>query len=318
MPLIGCASHKLNLAVKLWIQNETELDGIIAKVSLIMKKANTLKLAAKVRALTSYSCVRENVTRWSSTFQMISRFLKIQTELISVVELLPLFPTHAEIEVLTRAHRSHKQFDRVTVMPLQKSTMSFIRSREIFDAVLQDFPQLAQYLAADADIVESPLFEKSIVRMAKGLSLSNQEREAISGLLMPISDCSATSEAEAVTDSSLGESAGEDEEEDYDNILEQRLKRQKTDTEDHQTYWNVEMIPGTSVNCERHFSLAKHILTATRNRTTPAMFESLLILKVNRKWWNEQSVALAMGRIGKDKVGSDDEDANLEFLDSEW
>jgi hypothetical protein len=100
--------------------------------------------------------------------------------------------------------------------------------------------------------------------------------------------------------------------------LEQRLKRQKTDTEDHRTYWNVEMIPDTSVNCERHFSLAKHILTATRKRTTPAMFEALLILKVNRKWWNEQSVALAMGRIGKDEVGSDDEDANLEFLDSEW
>ena len=265
VPLIGCASHKL-------------------------KKANTLKLAANVRALTSYSCVRENVTRWSSTFQMISQFLKIQAELISTVKLQPMFPTHAEIEVLTRAHRSLKQFDRVTVMPLQKSTMSFIRSREIFDAVLQNFPQLTQYLAADADIVKSPLFEKSTVQMAKGLSLSNQEREAISGILMPISDCTATSEAEAVTDSSLGESAGEDEEEDYDNILEQRLKRQKTDTEDHRTYWNVEMITGTSVNCERHFSLAKHILTATRKQTTPAMFKALLILKVNRKWWDHHKV----------------------------
>ena len=45
MPLIGCASHKLNLTVKLWIQNETELFGIIAKVSLIMKKADTLAKA---------------------------------------------------------------------------------------------------------------------------------------------------------------------------------------------------------------------------------------------------------------------------------
>ena len=31
--LIGCASHKLNLAVKKWIENQPELKEIIAKVS---------------------------------------------------------------------------------------------------------------------------------------------------------------------------------------------------------------------------------------------------------------------------------------------
>ncbi len=59
------------------------------------------------------------------------------------------------------------------------------------------------------------------------------------------------------------------------------------------------MIPGTSVKCERHFSLAKHILTDTRKRTTPALFEALLILKVNREWWDEYTVAAAMKQLIK-------------------
>jgi hypothetical protein len=47
-------------------------------------------------------------------------------------------------------------------------------------------------------------------------------------------------------------------------------------------YVNIEVIPGTSVNCERLFSLAKHILTDTRKNTSPVLFEALLFLKVNR------------------------------------
>jgi hypothetical protein len=35
VPLIGCASHKFNLAVRLWIKNQPELQEIIAKVSCI-------------------------------------------------------------------------------------------------------------------------------------------------------------------------------------------------------------------------------------------------------------------------------------------
>ena len=92
VPLIGCASHKLNLAVKLWIQNEPQLTAIILKVSNIMKKASNLKVAAQLRLLTTYTAVRENATRWSSTNQMITRFLQIQVQLSSIVNLLALFP----------------------------------------------------------------------------------------------------------------------------------------------------------------------------------------------------------------------------------
>ena len=87
VPLLGCASHKFNLAVRRWIAEQEELTPIIAKVSIfvvvvaylfivscantifflqvakLMKKASTMKiLACELRELTSYATVRENDT----------------------------------------------------------------------------------------------------------------------------------------------------------------------------------------------------------------------------------------------------------------
>jgi hypothetical protein len=42
------------------------------------------------------------------------------------------------------------------------------------------------------------------------------------------------------------------------------------------------------------FSAAKHILKDTRKSTSPAVFESILLLKVNRKEWDVSSVGRAM------------------------
>ena len=303
-PLIGCASHKLNLGVKLWMKNEPQLSNIVAKVSSIMKKASNLKVAAKLRELTHYSPVRENVTRWSSTYQMIARFLKIEEEMRLIVDLVPLFPTDMEMDIIKKAFVSLKKFDGVTIM-LQKEGLSFIRAREIFDAFLEDFPEMDQYLADDACIVENPVFERAIMRIVNGLPLTDVEKRAASRLVKPQED-SVADVQESLTNNA------ESVEESYTQILERRLKRQKmmqSEGEDEQgKYWNLEMIPGTSVICERHFSLAKHILTDTRKRTTPLLFEALLTLKVNRNWWDVYSVGVAIGRIGIDDGSNTEED----------
>ncbi len=68
IPLIGCGSHKINLAVKKWISNQPQLEGVIERVSAVMKKASTLTVLAQLRKLMSLRPVRENDTRWSSTF----------------------------------------------------------------------------------------------------------------------------------------------------------------------------------------------------------------------------------------------------------
>ena len=64
-------------------------------------------------------------------------------------------------------------------------------------------------------------------------------------------------------------------------------------------YISLDVLPGTSVNCERLFSLAKFILLDTRKRTSPKLFEALILLKVNRSFRNVFMVGKAMGRISK-------------------
>ena len=84
-----------------------------------------MEVAAKLRNLTSLCAVCENVTRWSSTFQIVERFLNIEKELSLVVELLSLLPNHLEIAYLRDAFESLKMFDSITVM-LQREGMSFV------------------------------------------------------------------------------------------------------------------------------------------------------------------------------------------------
>ena len=53
---------------------------------------------------------------------------------------------------------------------------------------------------------------------------------------------------------------------------------------------NLDVLCGTSVECEQLFSAAKNILTDTRKKISPAVFQDLLLLKVNRKEWDVYTV----------------------------
>ena len=67
----------------------------------MMKKAATLKVSAKLWQLTKLAVVRENATRWSSTYQMIDHYFKIQMQLSALIELLMLLPTSIEVDTLS-------------------------------------------------------------------------------------------------------------------------------------------------------------------------------------------------------------------------
>lgn len=190
IPLIGCGSHKFNLAVKKWISNQPQLEDIIEQVSAVMKKASTLKVSALLRQLTSLRTVRENDTRWSSTFQMCERFFRIQAELSAVADLRPLLPSLVECDILSKAFEHLARFNTITVM-LQKEDMTFLCVRDIFDNVMIDYPELAGHLSSTAKIVNNPVFERAVVQIAMGHILTEDEKSSVSCLLLPIVDDSS-------------------------------------------------------------------------------------------------------------------------------
>ncbi len=269
-----------------------------------------MKVAAKLRDLTSYCAIRENDTRWSSTFHMVRRFLNIEKELSLVVELLSLLPNHLEIAYLREAFESLKKFDSITVM-LQREGMSFVESREIFDLFLTDYPSFAHYISDDALIVESELFEKAVMRIAHSLPLSD-EQEA---LVVPLLKEASPAVEESVLDNEGSNNDLDNQSVSYSEELQRKLKRQRIEllqAEKAKVYIDLNVVPGTSVNCERLFSAAKFILSDTRKRTSPKLFEALLLLKVNRNKWNSVAVGKAMGRTVDGNVVSEEDKLDMQ------
>jgi len=245
---------------------------------------------------------------------MIKKFLNIEKELSQILELLSLLPNHLEISYLRGAFETLKKFDSLTIM-LQRDGMPFVESREIFDLFLANFPDLAHYISSDALIIENEKFEKTVMKIARNMPLSDQEAAIVAPLLKEEYSV-VEAQLHASGDEQLSSVMSESEVA-YSELLQRKLKRQRMqvlEQEKPKSYIDLSMLPGTSVNCERLFSTAKFILSDTRKRTSPKLFEALLLLKVNRSFWNTSSVARAMGRTvnkGGNAVADDD---NLDVL----
>ncbi|OWY99486.1 hypothetical protein PHMEG_00029503 [Phytophthora megakarya] len=83
IPLIGCASHRFNLAVKGFLYTEEAL--MIAKVQTLRTKLRT----AVLRRVSRLTPLLRNDTRWSSTYEMVARYIILQPSFIQLgLELL--------------------------------------------------------------------------------------------------------------------------------------------------------------------------------------------------------------------------------------
>jgi hypothetical protein len=304
VPLIGCGSHKFNLAVQKWISNRPQLEDIIQRIAGVMKKASTLKVSAQLRKLTTLCPVKENDTRWLSTFYMIERFFRIQCKLSAVADLIPLIPSLFEVDLLAKGFVHLKRFNQVT-KSLQEEGITFVRVREMFDTILDDYPELNDHIGADASIIVDKVFEKSVMQIVKGRVLNVEQRVQVQGLLRPQLNCGghAAGTFENIDHQVEGELS-------YVQKIEAQIKRRKTSNDEIACqYINLDILSGTSVSCERLFSAAKHILTDTRKSPSTAVVEALLLLKVNCSEWSVQTMGRAMGqtRTGTRFVASFDD-----------
>ena len=78
VPLIGCASHRFNLAVGQYLKS---FDVGIGNISERMKLLRGPKRRANLRSKTTLQPFLCNDTRWSSTFSMIRRYFELEQDL---------------------------------------------------------------------------------------------------------------------------------------------------------------------------------------------------------------------------------------------
>ncbi|KAK1931473.1 hypothetical protein P3T76_013229 [Phytophthora citrophthora] len=277
IPLVGCGCHKLNLAVKPFLGRRDAVEQSIACVDAVITQLRNIKAAGSLRALTPLAPIKRNVTRWSSTHSMLNRYLKIEKELKQIDDVDTIRRT--DLEHIKDILSSMDNFKDVTT-DLQRKGEHIGSVHDMFQIMLEDYPEMKDYLAVDTAISPKPLFESAVVKIINGKhdSLTAAEKNLVKKFLVK------PTETEVAP-------ARSDEKRIYASALRER-KRQKPTHPDE--YADLRFIAGTSASVERLFSSAKHVLSSTRKRLTPVNFEKILFIKQNRFLWNAQMVAKAM------------------------
>jgi hypothetical protein len=339
IPLIGCYSHKLNLAVAGIVGREEkrnragliiqEADGsrpVVNKLDQLMGSLKTLKNAARLRPLTKLRPERKNATRWYSLFHMLVKWKRIRQFVNAIedfeVSTSNLIPTHAENATLAVLLDVLRDFESVSQV-LQRAgdeTLTLYQSRLLFDKLLDKYStryELSQ-LKANSELVTHPDFEKGIIKIQKGLDernkLTSREKNAVSRYLKIIAGASNNSlevEDEIVENLGFADACIAD--------AEREQKRRRIDTV-ADAYLPTAHVLSQSNLCERLFSLAKLIMTDRRQSMHPSTLNDLLLLKLNHKLWAVSDIHYMLQTIGDGEPAaefSDDEDDVAEELDAD-
>ncbi|EGZ24087.1 hypothetical protein PHYSODRAFT_296297 [Phytophthora sojae] len=249
VPLIGCGCHKLNLAVKAYLARRPAVEKTIARVDKVVSQLRNLKAAGALRELTSLTPIKRNA-RQLDDIDSIGR---------------------ADSERLKTIIPSLNDF-RSIMTDLQKKGQHIGAVHETFGLMTKDYPELKDYLAADAAIAHNPLFESAVVKIINGEkdSLTVEEKDQVACFLLPSASAASATQRRPIQSR---------DKKTYASQLRERKRQRMTPSEE---YADLRFITGTSASEERRFSSAMHVLRSTRKRLTPVNFEKLLFLKHNR------------------------------------
>ncbi|KAG7363779.1 hypothetical protein IV203_027140 [Nitzschia inconspicua] len=286
IPLVGCASHRFNLAVKTWIGSQRGLRAALDKVNVLMFKAINLKPAAHLRDLTYTAHEKilvaktENVTRWTLIMTMVQRYLRIKEQLDACNGLEEYVLSGTENRLIKEAAKSFSIFYFVAV-EIQAKGMDLLHVRQQFDTLLSDekYSIMAEKLDPRADIVECPDFEVGCLKVMRGeaATLTEDEAAAIAKLRRK---------------GSIPEVSEPTRELSTKEILSLNSKRRKIEIdqkqrgggEQEQSPYIVKVtISATSNCCERLFSEAKYIMVPHRRETQTVISTAVQTLKRQQK-----------------------------------
>ena len=324
IPLIGCYSHKLNLAINDLIGNKQKKnsagaitqheDGdrpLLSKLDKLMGQLGTLKNSSLLRAKTPLLPQRKNAIRWASLFNMLVKWKRIR-EFVMAIDEFPAdtvakIPTSAENSRLSILLDELKCFESVS-KALQGgglNTLTLYEARKMFDKLLDDFGQypLSQ-LKANSVLVNNPPFENGVIKIQSGNEdrMSRAEKDAVSRYLKPAVAAAGNAEKEGEPPAQHKAYA--------DRVLSmaQQDKRQRIDTSKYRT--TIHVLPQSNL-CERLFSHAKIIMSDRRKHMKPQTLNDVLLLKANRQLWGPgliQAILNAQKEAGDSDNDEDDGD----------
>ena len=183
----------------------------------------------------------------------------------------------------------------VITLELQRNTSTVAECRDALDSLLEAVEEErniraaplhgckldGKYARLSSTFVEYAAFEDGVTKIQNGETkkLSKVEKEAVKHLRRASND----EEIKHVATSSL-------------SIHERLAKRRKLKGQLDE-YVNRDFILGSVAEAERVWSVAKYILSEHRSSLTPRMFEALIFLRYNERFWYTGLDAKAVGKV---------------------
>jgi hypothetical protein len=287
VPLVGCSSHRLNLAREAFY-NTAENKVVIEKVDQLMTKLRTLKNSAKLRRFTRYRAENQNATRWTSVNAALAKFKILEPFLPQCafeVQTLQYIPNAIESNRIAAILASDQAFFSAS-NALQRGgdkQLELVHVRSLFDKLIRQHPDCREHLRADAEIVHSTNFESAVckVQALDERLLNSNEKKAIKRFLISPRDPDGASESESENDHTDDDWA-----QDIIDDTNARKRRKLIVSK----YRPMQHISPTSNVCERLFSRAKLIMRPHRKMMSPYHLEMLIFLRCNKELWDATTV----------------------------
>ncbi|KAG6965596.1 hypothetical protein JG688_00007125 [Phytophthora aleatoria] len=181
VPLIGSAIHRINLAVCRFLEAYQSLIDQVQALCVQLRYPNN---AAELARHTKYKLLKVDATRWSSTYQMLARYVKIRDviKMVAAVEdLLPRPSTHRQIVQLVNKLVALNS----VCVKLQSEDCNLGDVRVLFDALMAKYPATSRHLGSSARIVYFPVFESAVVKLLLDRAMATEEEEVVTRFALP-------------------------------------------------------------------------------------------------------------------------------------
>ena len=309
VPLLGCQSHRLNLAVKSYLDKEKQVTELLEKIDAYMSWAVTNKeygyiekSALKRDLKTGFKGKRLNPIRWTSNFDVMARYkklleAKVIEDTLKIRREIILASSRKDREAwVAKGELSRDENDQVieicksfqkNLLPgtkhLQKPGLNYADAVNAIELVFADFPYIESFFKR----FKSPCrkFEQAVKEILDGNS------KTLPPDLVQVADLFL--KKNKLKDDDAGKKT-KTSELPFDEKM--RLKRlRKKHGQDK--YVSCNFIPSTSVSVERAFSRGKFLLRDLRTSMSDNIFEALMVCYWNHEFfigaredWNDKKM----------------------------
>jgi hypothetical protein len=328
IPHVNCENHLLNNEVKQWTVNSTadevnhnarvfEPGTVIKSVHQCMVSCKTNKNRAKLRNTgTELAPTIGCETRWSSSYNMMTKYGKLNDFIASAS-----LDDQSDIYVPPNSHAFTRAVKNTTLMladinavaiNMQGHMLCLDQCGKCQDILIKlsdehrDDPNShwhnnkfgKVYIDPESNKRPDKVFVSAVKKMKRreGSTLTAEETDVIKQWLpkrtttMPLGSGAAPTAADLLAHlpaTSVGKSSGE--------------KRKSNEISAGGFDDCFDHVIGSAAEVERLWSIARYILTTTRAKLAPILFEALLFLRANRDLWDERTVQAALNTVRKDE-----------------